>query len=354
MKPISRNEVRRVGEFLRQDDRSDIERTKQAFDTLSAWRNAHAIHLNNFNSWIRKKVRRRYDNVIIAQRLKRFESIEAKLKANPKMQLHRMQDIAGMRAVLTCIKDTYNLFNRTKSSTGDRNIVHIKDYIQDPKPDGYRSIHLIFKCRSHANPHADDLAVEFQIRTHLQHIWSTAYETLGTVQHTVFKRGEGEEFYKAYFRMVSALFSIAEGQPLLEACRGISKEELIEELRFFEDEYRILQILRGAALIADTIEKYPQGKDAYHVVELDSLALTAKIYAFTEKERKDAEEYYAKREFETRDEPNISVVQVAVGDVKALRRAYPNYFLDTQTFIYIMEKRLGIKQIDDESNHSIL
>lgn len=189
--------------------------------------------------------------------------------------------------------------------------------------------------------------MEFQIRTHLQHIWSTAYKTLGTVQHTVFKRGEGEEFYKAYFRMVSALFSIAEGQPILESCRGISKEELIEELRFFEDEYHILQILRGAALTADSIETYSQGNDAYHVVELDSIALAAKIYAFTEKERSDAEAYYAKREFETRDTPNISVVLVSVGDVKALRRAYPNYFLDTQTFIYIMEKRLGINQIDD-------
>ena len=93
---------------------------------------------------------------------------------------------------------------------------------------------------------------------------------------------------------------------------------------------------------------------AYHVVELDSIALAAKIYAFTEKERSDAEAYCAKREFETRDTPNISVVLVSVGDVKALRRAYPNYFLDTQTFIYIMEKRLGINQIDDGSIRNIL
>ena len=208
MKGISKKAVRRAGEFLRVDDHTDSMRTKQAFDALVAWRSAHAVHLNNFTPWIRGKLGRLYDNPIIAQRLKRFESIVAKLRANPDMQLDRMQDIAGMRVVLESIGDTYDLFRRVSATPGDRELVRVKDYIDAPKPDGYRSIHLVFKCRSQSNPEVDDLMVELQIRTRLQHIWSTAYETLGTVLHTVFKRGEGEEPYRSYFRVVSALFSI--------------------------------------------------------------------------------------------------------------------------------------------------
>lgn len=344
MKAISKKAVRKAGEFLRGDDHTDSVRTKLAFDALAAWRSAHAVHLNNFNSWIRGKVGRLYDNPIIAQRLKRFESIVAKLMANPDMQLDRMQDIAGMRVVLESIGDTYDLFHRVCAASGDRELVRSKDYIDAPKPDGYRSIHLVFKCRSQSNPDVDDLMVELQIRTRLQHIWSTAYETLGTVLHTVFKRGEGEEPYRAYFRVVSALFSLEEGQPVLEGCKEMSKAELIEDLRILEEELRVIQLLRSAALTADCIEANNYADAAYHVVELDSDARVANIYAYTAKQLNAAESFYAMREFETRDDPAFSVVLVSVGDVKELRRAYPNYFMDTQSFINRIERLLGTRE----------
>lgn len=42
---------------------------------------------------------------------------------------------------------------------------------------------------------------------------------------------------------------------------------------------------------------------------------------------------YASLEKKYKDDENMDVVLVSVGDLKAIKRAYPNYFLDTNDFI---------------------
>ena len=50
----------------------------------------------------------------------------------------------------------------------------------------------------------------------------------------------------------------------------------------------------------------------------------------------EAERQYARREFEKKE--GTDAVLVSVSDVTALRRAYPNYFLDTSVFLETLDK----------------
>ena len=57
------------------------------------------------------------------------------------------------------------------------------------------------------------------------------------------------------------------------------------------------------------------------------------LVAFTKSQLELAEDFYKMREIATQDKPNIEVVLIAAGNLKDIKKAYPNYFLDTQEFI---------------------
>ena len=53
-------------------------------------------------------------------------------------------DIAGIRVICSYISDVYNLFDLLQRQD-DLEIVTVKDYIANPKPNGYRSLHVIVR-----------------------------------------------------------------------------------------------------------------------------------------------------------------------------------------------------------------
>src|SRR3546814_14420154 len=82
-------------------------------------------------------------------------------------------------------------------------VVHIDDYIRSPKSSGYRSIHLVLKYKSKKYPEYNNLLLEVQIRTHAQHSWATAVETVGAVLGQALKSSEGEAAWLSYFQYAS-------------------------------------------------------------------------------------------------------------------------------------------------------
>ena len=96
----TRGEVNRAGEQLAGDDYvSDAERD-DSLAVISNWRSAHAYPLLATRMTLTARVKRVDDDAIVAQRLKRLTSIRGKLARFPKMQLARMQDVGGCRAVV--------------------------------------------------------------------------------------------------------------------------------------------------------------------------------------------------------------------------------------------------------------
>lgn len=330
----SKKAVRRAGESLRLQGTNSIS-AREAVETLSCWRSLHTYPINTFQAYLRNKLRKIRSTAIIAQRLKRLPSIVGKLQRFPDMKLDRMQDIGGMRVVLSRIADVYALHESLVKTKRAGHVPELppKDYIKSPKADGYRSLHQVFRYSSKVHPELNGLRIELQLRTQLQHSWATAVETLGIVEKSSFKTGEGDETFKRFFQLSSALFAIDEGQPVVEACKDKKHYELVHELRTLDEKLQISIKLKGLALSAKHIERQAKDADEYHVMELDIEQGRISLVPFSAKQLILAESLYKGREQETIDNPNIFVVLIAAGSIKEIKKAYPNYFLDTNAFI---------------------
>ena len=334
----SRKSVRKAGDIFRKEGATSDE-LDFAINTLSQWRGLHSYPLNVFQTSLRKMADG-LDAPIIAQRLKRMPSITEKLIRFPTMSLDRMQDIGGIRIILKRVSDVKNLHNRFRSATRWKHklVLPPHDYIEAPKKDGYRSLHQVFKFESRAHPELNGLFIELQLRTRLQHAWATAVETLGIIEKSSFKTGEGSDDFKRFFKLSSALFAIEEKQPVLDELKDFTKEELIREIIQYEERLQITTKLRGLALSAKHIESSSSNAGGYHLMQLDVKNNRISLIPFSKKQLDIAEEFYKNQEKGTKNNPNISLVLISAGNVKEIKKAYPNYFLDTESFIKTLQQ----------------
>lgn len=176
----SKKAVRRAGEALRTPSVSNAD-FEAALQVLSDWRSLYYRPINTIQVLLRKKIKALcIKGSIVAQRLKRTPSIIAKLKRFPDMQLDRMQDIGGIRAVVNSVDEVRRVHESLiKGRHQHCPVLPPKDYISNPKDDGYRGIHQVFKYDTPQHKELKGMQVEVQIRTKLQHYWATAVETLG-------------------------------------------------------------------------------------------------------------------------------------------------------------------------------
>ena len=111
--------------------------------------------------------------------------IKHKLVSDSQRCVLIIQDIAGCRTVLTVehLEKLVNIEASRDEARVNRGIKHKlideKDYIKTPKFSGYRGVHLIFKYKSDKVHDWDDMKIEIQFRTLIQHAWATAVETVG-------------------------------------------------------------------------------------------------------------------------------------------------------------------------------
>lgn len=308
--------------------------TDDNIDLVERWRACHAYPINTFQSTLRTKLRK-YKDPIVAQRLKRFITIIGKLRDDPRLTLTSMQDIGGVRAILKSIRDVYRLRDEYMKSPHFIPMIEpnsCKDYISLPKQSGYRGIHLIFKYKNNLNPSYDGLRIEMQIRTKLQHKWATAVEVMGTFRGEKLKSGRGDQQWQDFFSLVSSYFAYKEKcQPVFS---DKSKEETIEAIRTIEREIGAIETMSAFTLAADQIHKSGGKGSSYHLIILDSKAQSVRVQSFDRKSFTKALRRYSVMEEESRKDGNeMEVVLVSAGRLENLKKAYPNYFLDTSEFV---------------------
>ena len=85
---------------------------------------------------------------------------------------HYIMDIAGVRVICSYIHDVYNLFELL-GQQDDLEIVTVKDYIASPKPNGYRSLHVIVKIPVYFLNTKEFVPVEVQLRTIAMDFWAS-------------------------------------------------------------------------------------------------------------------------------------------------------------------------------------
>ena len=83
-----------------------------------------------------------------------------------------LNDIAGIRVVCSFVEDIYTLAEMLIRQD-DIQLIQRKDYIQNPKPNGYRSLHLVVEVPVFFSNHCEPTRVEVQIRTIAMDFWAS-------------------------------------------------------------------------------------------------------------------------------------------------------------------------------------
>ena len=113
----------------------------------------------------------------ITSRVKGYDSIIRKvIKKNIPRNLasieENIHDIAGVRVICSFVDNIYRLANCLLQQD-DVTLISQKDYIKNPKPSGYRSLHLIISVPIYLENEKKDVKVEVQLRTIAMDFWAS-------------------------------------------------------------------------------------------------------------------------------------------------------------------------------------
>lgn len=113
----------------------------------------------------------------IKTRLKSIDSIKGKLRRKSlpmsvKSVEQNLNDVAGVRVTLMTVDDVYAICDALLSQD-DVTLIEKKDYIKVPKPNGYRSLHLIVETPIFLSDGKKSMRVEIQLRTIAMDCWAS-------------------------------------------------------------------------------------------------------------------------------------------------------------------------------------
>lgn len=332
----SRSEVNAAGRRYAEGngDMSPMERA-QVLTVINNWRAAHNYPLQSMTVNLRRIAKRFDADPLIARRTKRRPSIAKKLQARHGMDLSRMNDIGGCRAVLTdvatveAVTDYY-----LNKSRHEHDFVKEYPYIREPQETGYRGVHLVYKHRSQQG-HWDGLRIEIQLRTGLQHAWATAVETVGLFEGQALKSNIGDPDTLRFFALMGTHIAAIEGTPPVPGTPW-NTAELKKEIKNLANATKIVERLRSIRVLLQNEAELRSMPGKFFLLDLDVKEQSLRVSPY--QRRAHAEQVYETLEQEVADDPNHDVVLVSVDDIALLRRAYPNYFMDTRAFINMIDQ----------------
>lgn len=161
--------------------------------------------------------RRKYQNYPIHHiqyRLKQKDSIEKKLEKNGydisvDAARNYLTDIAGIRVICYFVRDIYAVVALLKKQT-DILVIKESDYISFPKPNGYRSYHIVFGVPVYFTDGMEYYPVEIQLRTMSMDLWASmehriCYKGYGRLE------GEASDSFRTYAAVLEEMEQKMEG-----------------------------------------------------------------------------------------------------------------------------------------------
>ena len=340
----SRADVNRAGKVLIESggtmDRTDARRV------VANWRSAHGYPLHALTSTLAN----RCDSIlggrgIVTRRLKRLVSIENKLLRRPHTRATQIQDLGGCRVILPTIGDVRTLYEAYKGRTrGVFSHHRTDDYIEKPKTSGYRSLHLVYRYESERKPDWQNMRVELQMRSALQHEWATAVEAasffLGQDLKAGESEGEGSPQWLRFFVLMAHWTAFEERSPFVP---NVDKtEEFLEELAALASDLDVDALLLGWASSFHFLGRYASAMRSAHrfIVHMDAGKRAITLRGFSEREEALASDTYSDLEIQYADDPNHHVVLVTAASYKVLTQGYPGFFADTTRFRQVVARAL--------------
>ncbi|MGV0745754.1 GTP pyrophosphokinase [Mycolicibacterium sp. XJ870] len=124
----------------------------------------------------------------VSCRLKTPESVLDKVQrknCEPRFEAIRagITDIAGVRVTCSFIADVYQVSDAL-TRQDDISVLNVKDYVREPKPNGYRSLHVIVEVPVFLSTGTVTVPVEVQLRTVAMDFWAS-------LEHKIFYKFDG-------------------------------------------------------------------------------------------------------------------------------------------------------------------
>lgn len=160
---------------------------------------------------------------VIKSRVKKPASIVEKLQrrnlpVSLDSMLNNLDDIAGIRVICSFVDDIYAVANMLLSQD-DITVIAVKDYIKNPKPNGYRSYHLIIEIPVFFSDQKKSMRVEVQIRTMAMDFWASLDHQLKYKKNN----GDATDFISEQLRQ-SAIVIARTDEKMLEIRRSIEAQ----------------------------------------------------------------------------------------------------------------------------------
>ena len=263
---------------------------------------------------------------IVAFRLKRISTIVNKIHRNPKMNLSRMGDIAGIRCIFYNEREVYKFIDLI-----DKNFLikgRVRDYIIEPKEIGYKAIHI------HVLHKESGKQIEIQVRTIAHHNWATLIEITDLLYNLRLKEIGSKSHPK--FAIFHSLLSSNRDLTIKEAnliYNVLNKSNFITELnKTFRR--NIIEVKR------QWLSK--KSSDCFHLISVKRDEIPS-LESFSD--FKSAEKVYFEK-YKEDNEAEIVLTYVKKPNFQQISIAYANYILSYHTFMKDIEPILEQLALD--------
>lgn len=351
----SKSQIEKAGRAIRHG--CDGEERADAILKIQNYREAHLYPLMLIKNHLVQATKKVSKKGIVARRLKMLATVIDKLERptldgdeKNAIQLTRMQDIGGCRSIVDNISQLRELKSRLENSRSVHKIIRVNDYLK-PKESGYSGVHLIYSCFAGLDGDNEwrKTKIEVQLRTDLQHAWATSLEIIDTLEGIKLKTSmDGHPEWRRFFKIAGQLVAHT------EKCCILGSEEIEDlkvELRELEERLEVRRKLShyNLAIKVTTDKKHLPKRVLAHqgwfLVRLlrrtenekkeEKVTLTLQLGAYGPKEIDSALSQLADSEAD----PSVVIsVLVSAGDVRNLKKAYPNYFGSTKKFQSFLAK----------------
>ena len=155
-----------------------VQMQREPFETLIAYYRCAAMEIETKFNVLNEQLSIQYDRNPIESIKSRIKSMDSRFRKAKKQNIpltlssleEHITDIAGVRVICSFPEDVYKL-EEYFLMQDDVKLIERKDYIKNPKPSGYRSLHLIVEITIFLRSEKKNMKVEVQIRTMAMDFW---------------------------------------------------------------------------------------------------------------------------------------------------------------------------------------